>query len=78
MAQPKGVVFDLSQTEFLGTVFLETILRVSKRAAERGIQTVLVGLHGPVKELFEMTRLVTILPQAESVEAVISAGQDSS
>ncbi len=78
MADLRGVVFDLSQTDFLGTHCLETMLRVMKRVAQKGGKTIITGLHGPVKELFEMTRLVTIFPQADSLDAAIAAARSAS
>lgn len=72
MAELRGVIADMSRTEFLGTLLIETLLRIAKRAAERGGKLYLVGLHGPVKEVFHTTRLDRVLPQAESLEAAIA------
>jgi len=74
--QPPRLVLDLSQTDLIGSTFIELLVRAWKRLRERGGTMVFCGLHPFCVEVLEVTRLTTlwdIYPtRAEAVESLIS------
>lgn len=55
-----GVIVDLSQVAFFGSVFLSFLLRCHKLVKEKGGEMVLCGVSPRAKELLEVTALDTI------------------
>jgi anti-anti-sigma factor len=54
---PAGLVFDLSQVDYVGSVFLSFLLRCHKRIKEKGCEVVLAGASPRARELLHMTAL---------------------
>lgn len=63
------LVVDTSELKYLNSAGLGSFLRNAKRLQEHGGVLLLSGLHGLVKEVFEMTRLISVFPVFDSVEA---------
>jgi len=75
-AQPPRLVLDLSQTSFIGSTFIELLVRAWKRLRERGGTMVFCGLHPFCTEVLEVTRLTTLwdiyATRDEAVQALAS------
>jgi anti-anti-sigma factor len=57
---PAGLIFDLSQVEYVGSVFLSFLLRCHKRVKEHGSEVVVAGASQRARELLHMTALDTL------------------
>ena len=57
-----NVVFDLSELQFVGSVFLSLMLRCYKLVKSRGGEFVLCGANGMARELLRVTSLDTLWP----------------
>src|SRR5215204_5305668 len=57
---PAGLIFDLSQVDFFGSVFLSFLLRCHKRVKEHGSEVVVAGASAKARELLHMTALDTL------------------
>ncbi len=75
---PAGLVIDLSQVKYFGSVFLSFLLRCHMLAKRRGSEIVLAGASERSRELLHLTALDTLWAlydtRAEAVEAL--AGSD--
>ena len=75
---PAGIVIDLSQVSYFGSVFLSFLLRCHMRARQQGSEIVLAGTSDRVRELLRLTALDTLWAlyktRAEAMEAL--AGSD--
>jgi anti-anti-sigma factor len=58
----RRVALDFSTLEYLSSAGLRSILVAAKRLREAGGSLVVMGLTGPVKEVFEMSGLGGVLP----------------
>ena len=71
---PSGLIFDLSQVDYVGSVFLSFLLRCHKRVKEHGSEVVVAGASPRARELLHMTALDTLWAlydtRAEAVEAL--------
>ena len=56
----KLFLFDLSQVDYIDSTGLGMLVFIQKQAQKRGGSIVLRGLHGIVKEIFELTRLTKV------------------
>lgn len=56
----KKFLISLEQVNYIDSSGLGVLVAVQKRALENGGQVVLTGLHGAVRELFELTRLTRV------------------
>ena len=63
------LVVDLADLQYINSAGLGSILRNAKRMQEKGGSLLLCGLKGLVKEVFELTRLITVFQVFESTEA---------
>ena len=63
------LVVDVSELKYINSAGLGSFLRNAKRAQEKGGALLLCGLHGLVKEVFEMTRLISVFAVFDSVAA---------
>jgi len=63
------VVVDVSELKYVNSAGLGSFLRNAKRLQEKGGALLLCGLNGLVKEVFEMTRLISVFPVFDSVAA---------
>src|SRR5262245_45184530 len=57
---PSGLVFDLSNVDYVGSVFLSFLLRCHKRVKEHGSEVVVAGASERARELLHMTALDTL------------------
>jgi anti-anti-sigma factor len=57
---PTGLIFDLSQVDYVGSVFLSFLLRCHKRVKEHGSEVVVAGASPRARELLHMTALDTL------------------
>ena len=57
---PTGLIFDLSQVDYVGSVFLSFLLRCHKRVKEHGSEVVVAGASARARELLHMTALDTL------------------
>ena len=57
---PTGLIFDLSQVDYVGSVFLSFLLRCHKRVKEHGSEVVVAGAAPRARELLHMTALDTL------------------
>jgi anti-anti-sigma factor len=57
----RRVVLDLSRLDYLSSAGLRAILTAAKRLRESEGTLILVGIAGPVKEVFEMSGLSGVL-----------------
>src|SRR5262245_41922162 len=55
----QNVVLNLSQVTFVSSVTFRPLLSLHRRLKEKGGRMVLCGLTGEVKEVFEVTRLIS-------------------
>jgi anti-anti-sigma factor len=71
---PGGLIFDLSNVDYFGSVFLSFLLRCHKRAKEAGSEVVVAGASQRARELLHMTALDTLWPlyatRAEAMAAL--------
>ena len=70
------VVFDLSEVNFFGSMFVAVLLRCWKLATSRGGMMVLAGVSPHARELLRLTSLDMIWPiyptRREAMEALLS------
>jgi len=75
---PGGLVIDLSQVSYVGSIFLSFLLRCHMLAKKHGTEVVLAGTSERTRELLHMTALDTLWAiyntRAEALEAL--AGSD--
>ncbi len=75
---PAGLVIDLSQVNYFGSVFLSFLLRCHMLAKKHGSEVVLAGASERTRELLHLTALDTLWAiydtRAEALEAL--AGSD--
>jgi anti-anti-sigma factor len=75
---PAGIVIDLSQVSYFGSVFLSFLLRCHMLAKKTGSEVVLAGASERTRELLHLTALDTLWAlydtRAEALEAL--AGSD--
>jgi anti-sigma B factor antagonist len=73
-AVPPRLVVDMSQTDFIGSTFIELLVRTWKRVTERHGTMVLCGLQPFCAEVLRATRLETVwtcyAARNEAVEAL--------
>ncbi len=73
---PSGLIFDLSEVDYFGSVFLSFLLRCHKRVKETGSEVVVAGASPAARELLRITALDTIWPlydtRKEAIEALSS------
>jgi anti-sigma B factor antagonist len=71
---PTGLIFDLRQVDYVGSVFLSFLLRCHKRVKEHGCEVVVAGASSRARELLHMTALDTLWAlygtRAEALEAL--------
>jgi anti-anti-sigma factor len=71
---PAGIVVDLSQINYFGSVFVSFLLRCYQLAKTRGSEIVLAGASEPARELLHILELETILAlyptRKEALEAL--------
>lgn len=76
-AEPPLVVFDLTQVEFFGSSFIETLFRVWNRLQQRSGRFALCGLRPYCLEVLQITHLDKLWPivdtRGDAVAAIAKA-----
>jgi len=68
------LVADLSGLAYIGSIGLRSFISVAKTLQGKGGALRLCGMKGLVKQVFEITGLLQILPVYESVESAVLGG----
>ena len=73
---PAGIVVDLSQVNYFGSVFVSFLLRCHALAKKNGTEIVLAGASDPARELLQLLDLETLWAlyknRQEAIEALSS------
>jgi anti-sigma B factor antagonist len=71
---PAGIVIDLSQVNYVGSVFVSFLLRCHMLAKKQGSEIVLAGASDPARELLHLLDLETVWAiyktRREAIEAL--------
>ena len=70
--EPKRVVVDLSQVDYMASTGLALLVSAYKRAGNRNIALVFAGPPRAVSETLSITRLDTFLPIYKNLEDAVS------
>jgi anti-sigma B factor antagonist len=74
---PAGLVIDLSQVKFFGSVFISFLLKCHMLVKKHGSEVVLAGTSDRIRELLHLTALDTLWAiydtQSQAVESLASA-----
>ena len=74
---PAGMVIDLSQVKFFGSVFISFLLKCHMLAKRHGTEVVLAGASPRAKELLHLTALDTLWAIYDNLdEAMEALGSD--
>ena len=65
------VVVDLSQVDYIGSAGVHSFLTVGKALQMNNGSLILSGVHGVVKEVFDMTRLTTLFPVFDTPDSAL-------
>src|SRR6185295_12272445 len=57
---PSGIVVDLSQVNYVGSIFVSFLLRCHTLAKRQGSEIVLAGVSAPARELLHLCELETL------------------
>jgi anti-anti-sigma factor len=66
---PKLTIFDLTGVPYMDSAGMGLIMNHYVNCQTRGLRMVVAGSNKRVLDLFEVTKVNTVLPLAESVEA---------
>lgn len=69
----KCVVFDFKDLQFLSSEGLRTLLGLSKRIRAGGGKLVFTGIHGPIRDMFDIAGFLEAFPVVDQVDAGIIA-----
>jgi anti-anti-sigma factor len=72
-AEPPLLVLDLTATGFIGSSFIELLIRALKRIRERGGSFVLCGLQPFCLDILQTARLDQVFPRYSTREMAIAA-----
>jgi anti-sigma B factor antagonist len=70
---PAGIVVDLSQVNYFGSVFVSFLLRCHMLAKKQGSEVVLAGASEPARELLHLLDLQTIWALYKTRQEAIEA-----
>ncbi len=74
--KPNGLIFDLSEVDYVGSLFLGFLLRCHKRVKKHGCEVVIAGASQNARELLHITGLDTLWPiyndRKEAIQALNS------
>ncbi|MCI0379292.1 MAG: STAS domain-containing protein [Gemmataceae bacterium] len=70
---PAGIVVDLSQVNYFGSVFVSFLLRCHALAKKNGSEIVLAGASEPARELLKLLDLETLWAIYDSKKAALAA-----
>lgn len=68
----KSVVFDFRDLQFLSSDGLRAILGLSKRIRAGGGKLVFTGIHGPIRDMFDIAGFLGAFPVVDQVEPDIA------
>ena len=69
----KCIVFDFSDLQVLSSAGLRTLLGLSKRIRADGGKLVFTGVHGPIRDMFDIAGFLEAFPVVDQVDAGIIA-----
>src|SRR5947209_18833416 len=70
---PAGIVVDLSQVNYFGSVFVSFLLRCHSLAKKSGSEIVLAGPSEPARELLHLLDLETLWASSDSPSEAVTA-----
>ena len=70
---PAGIVVDLSQVAYFGSVFVSFLLRCHSQARKHGSEIVLAGASEPARELLKLLDLETLWAIYDTRQEAIEA-----
>lgn len=70
---PEGIVVDLSQVNYFGSVFVSFLLRLHSLAKKHGTEIVLAGASEPARELLNLLDLKTLWALYDNRQQAIEA-----
>ena len=70
---PAGIVVDLSQVTYFGSVFVSFLLRCHSQARKHGSEIVLAGASEPARELLKLLDLETLWALYDTRQQAIDA-----
>lgn len=70
---PDGIVVDLSQVNYFGSVFVSFLLRLHSLAKKHGTEIVLAGASDPARELLNLLDLKTLWALYDSRQQALDA-----
>jgi anti-anti-sigma factor len=70
---PAGLIIDLSQVKFFGSVFISFLLKCHMLAKRHGTEVVLAGASQRARELLHLTALDTLWALYDSVDEALEA-----
>ena len=68
----KSVVFDFRDLQFLSSDGLRAILGLSKRIHAGGGKLVFTGIHGPIRDMFDVAGFLDAFPVVDQMEPDIA------
>ncbi|HXE75513.1 MAG TPA: STAS domain-containing protein [Candidatus Xenobia bacterium] len=71
-ARPRRVVVNLENCTFMDTSGVATLLGVKQQAEERGASLVLVALHPQVRNVLELSRVITRFETCATLEDALA------
>lgn len=71
-AQPPRLLLDFSQTAYIGSSFIELLVRAWKRLKQRGGDLMLCGLQPFCEEIMKVSRLDTLWPMYATREEALA------
>ena len=72
-APPAGLVIDLSQVKFFGSVFISFLLKCHMLAKRLGIEMVIAGCSPRARELLHLTALDTLWALYDTLDEALEA-----
>ncbi len=69
----KVVILDLLGTEYMSSAGLRVVLVFARSLKEKGLDLIISGLHGHVKEVFELSGLYSIFRIFQTVDDAMDA-----
>ncbi len=76
-ADPPRMVLDLSGTNYIGSAFIELLVRIWKRLTQRGGTMVLCGLRPFCAEVLRVTRLDQLWKTFSTLDQAVAALRES-
>jgi anti-anti-sigma factor len=74
LGQGDGVAVDLSEADFIDSSTLHVLVSAARRATENGRGfSIVLPKNGAVRQVFELTGLLTQFASADSIDAAVEA-----